>query len=73
VPRASLARGRPAPTLDSAGTLAQLGDLDAAFDVLDSVISARRVMVMDIVNEPRLDPLRSDPRFDQLARRVGLH
>ena len=70
--RASLRDNRPAPSLDTAGTLAQLGEIDAAFAALESMISARRVMIVHMDSEPRLDPLRSDPRFDQLARRVGL-
>jgi tetratricopeptide (TPR) repeat protein len=71
--RAGLPTGRPAaPTLDNAGTFAQLGELDAAFELLEAMISARRVMVVHMDSEPRLDPLRSDGRFEQLARRVGL-
>ena len=70
--RASLPAGRGAPNLDTAGTLSQIGELDAAFDALQSMISGRRVMIVHMDSEPRLDPLRSDPRFEQLARRVGL-
>jgi DNA-binding winged helix-turn-helix (wHTH) protein/thioredoxin-like negative regulator of GroEL len=70
--RASLPDDRPAPNLDTAGTFAQLGEIDAAFETLESMISARRVMVVQMDSEPRLDPLRSDTRFAQLARRVGL-
>ena len=70
--RASLPSGRPAPNLDTAGSFAQLGELDTAFEVLESMISSRRVMIVHMDSEPRLDPLRSDQRFEQLARRVGL-
>jgi DNA-binding winged helix-turn-helix (wHTH) protein len=70
--RASLPDGRPAANLETAGTFAQLGELDAAFAALELMIGARRVMIVHMDSEPRLDPLRSDPRFDQLARRVGL-
>jgi len=70
--RASMPHGRLAPNLETAGTFAQLGELDVAFEVLESMISARRVMIVHMDSEPRLDPLRSDRRFDQLARRVGL-
>jgi len=70
--RASTPHGRLAPNLETAGTFAQLGELDVAFEVLESMISARRVMIVHMDSEPRLDPLRSDRRFDQLARRVGL-
>jgi DNA-binding winged helix-turn-helix (wHTH) protein/Tfp pilus assembly protein PilF len=71
--RAGLPADRPAaPSLDNAGTFAQLGELDAAFQVLEAMISARKVMIVHMDSEPRLDPLRSDARFEQLARRVGL-
>jgi DNA-binding winged helix-turn-helix (wHTH) protein len=70
--RASLPNGRAAPNLETAGTFAQLGELDAAFESLELMIRARRVMIVHMDSEPRLDPLRADPRFDQLARRVGL-
>jgi DNA-binding winged helix-turn-helix (wHTH) protein/tetratricopeptide (TPR) repeat protein len=70
--RASLPDGRTAPNLETAGTLAQLGELDAAFESLELMIRARRLMIVHMDSEPRLDPLRADPRFDQLARRVGL-
>ena len=71
--RASLPAGHaPAPTLDNAGTFAQLGEMNLAFGVLEAMISARRGMVVHMKSEPRLEPLRSDPRFEQLAGRVGL-
>ena len=70
--RASLPDGPQGPTLEAAGTLAQLGEIDAAFETLESMISARRVMIVHMDAEPRLDPLRSDRRFAQLVRRVGL-
>lgn len=70
--RASLPKGRGEQSLEAAGTFAQLGERDAAFSVLQSMISDRRVMVVHMNSEPRLDPLRTDPRFDQLIQRVGL-
>jgi DNA-binding winged helix-turn-helix (wHTH) protein/Tfp pilus assembly protein PilF len=70
--RATLPGETPAGSLDSAGTLAQLGELDSALGMLSAMISARRVMVVHIASEPRLDPLRRDPRFERLVRRVRL-
>ncbi len=70
--RASLGPGQPASTLEAAGTYAQLGDPDAAFGVLESMIGARRLMIVHMDSEPRLDPVRADPRYEELARRVGL-
>lgn len=69
--RASL-RAQTKPNLEFAGTLAQLGEKDKAFEVLDGMITNRRVMIVHMDSDPRLDPLRPDPRFEQLAKRVGL-
>lgn len=71
--RASLSHfGSASPNLDTAGTHAQLGDADAAFAVLDRMIAARRVMIVHLDSEPRLDPVRHDPRYEAVARRAGL-
>jgi hypothetical protein len=70
--RASLPRDQQQVNLESAGTLAQLGEEDQAFDVLERMVSARRVMITHMDSDPRLDPLRTDPRFELIARRVGL-
>jgi len=60
------------PTMEVAGTLAQLGEKEKAFETLDLMITNRRVMIVHMDSDPRLDPLRRDPRFEQLAKRVGL-
>jgi DNA-binding winged helix-turn-helix (wHTH) protein/Tfp pilus assembly protein PilF len=70
--RASLSKSQPKPNLETAGTFAQLGKNDQAFEVLEGMIKARRVMIVHMDSDPRLDPLRPDPRFEQLAKRVGL-
>jgi tetratricopeptide (TPR) repeat protein len=49
-----------------------LGDKDHAFRWLDSAVVERSGSVRYLKIEPRLDPLRSDPRFDSLLLRVGL-
>lgn len=65
--------GNPArANMETAGTLAQLGETDKAFEVLEGMITDRRVMIVHMDSEPRLDPLRSDPRFELMAKRVGL-
>jgi hypothetical protein len=56
----------------NAGTLAQLGELDAAFEALDAAASSRRVMIVQAAREPRFDPLKSDPRWTQFMKRIGL-
>jgi hypothetical protein len=47
-----------------------LGEKDAAFAALEKAF-AHRVGVVDINVDPRLDSIRSDPRFVDLLRRVG--
>ena len=49
-----------------------LGEKDKALDWLDSAVVQRSGSVRYLKIEPRLDPLRSDPRFDALLQRVGL-
>jgi DNA-binding winged helix-turn-helix (wHTH) protein len=70
--RVSLAKAQTRPNLETAGILAQLGENDRAIEVLDGMIRDRRVMIVHMDTDPRLDPLRSDPRFEQLVNRVGL-
>jgi len=50
-----------------------LKEADQAFKWLERACEERSFsMLMSLKAEPRLDPLRSDPRFQDLLRRVGL-
>jgi TolB-like protein/Flp pilus assembly protein TadD len=51
---------------------AGLGRKKEAFKWLEESYSARDVGLLYLKVDPPLDPLRSDPRFDDLVRRVGL-
>ena len=51
---------------------AALGEKDKAFEWLDRMYEDRKGMLIWLKVDPGLDPLRSDPRFRELARRVGL-
>jgi TolB-like protein len=51
---------------------AGLGEKDAAFEWLDKAVEARADCVPWIKPDPKIDPLRSDPRYAALLRRVGL-
>jgi hypothetical protein len=51
---------------------AALGESDEAFVSLERAYEDRRDRMVWLNVDPLLDPLRSDPRFDDLVRRVGL-
>jgi hypothetical protein len=57
---------------EMAEIFAQLGEKDQAFARLERAYEERSVMMMYLKSAPNLDPLRSDPRFADLLRRVGL-
>lgn len=57
---------------DMAEIYSMLGDKDKAFEWLDRAFDERLYTVMYLKTAPDLDPLRSDPRFDDLLRRTGL-
>jgi DNA-binding winged helix-turn-helix (wHTH) protein/TolB-like protein/Tfp pilus assembly protein PilF len=56
---------------DMAEIYAQLGEKDQAFASLERAYQERYHMMMYLKVAPNLDPLRSDPRFEDLLRRVG--
>jgi eukaryotic-like serine/threonine-protein kinase len=49
-----------------------LGDKDQAFAWLDKAYEERSNRLAYLKVEPTWDPIRSDPRFDELLRRIGL-
>ena len=51
---------------------ANLGHVDEAFAALERAFEERSDMLAYLKVEPHWDPLRSDRRFDELLRRVGL-
>jgi hypothetical protein len=55
-----------------AGWNARLGDKDKAFEYLEKAYQQRNPLLYLLQVEPTLDPLRDDPRFDELVKRVGL-
>ena len=53
-------------------TYAQLGDKERALQWLEKAYEERRSYLAYLNVDPEFDPLRSDPRFQDLVRRVGL-
>lgn len=51
---------------------AAMGNFDRAFACLDRAIQARSAGVIYLNLDPGYGPLREDPRFDVLVRRIGL-
>ena len=61
------------PTYNIAVVYSGFGDSEQAFAWLEKAYAARSGFgIMTVKIEPRLDPLRSDPRFSDLLRRIGL-
>ncbi len=51
---------------------AALGETDAAFSWLEKALESKADSMTLIKVDPKLDPLRDDPRFDTLVEKVGL-
>lgn len=49
-----------------------LGNRDGAIEELEAALSKRETDLTEIDVEPYWDPLRTDPRFQNVVRRVGL-
>jgi len=57
---------------DLAAAYAALNKIDVAFDWLEKAYDERSPRMIELGLDPVFDPLRSDPRFADLLRRVGL-
>ena len=58
---------------DLAMVYVALNNSDRAFHWLDRACEVRPWRLVYLKVEPRLDPLRADPRFTAIAARMGLH
>ena len=65
-------RGSPALAMRLAMLAANMGDLEAAMKHLEGAYAERNGDLLFLNVERCYDPLRNDPRFQELVRRVGL-
>lgn len=63
---------RPGPANESAETAVRLGDNEKALGYLEEAIRDRDHRMTQLKVNPIFDPLRSDPRFLELLRRMNL-
>lgn len=66
------AEGRSIPSYPFVWAYAGLGEIEQAFAWLEKAYQERRPRMYLLNVDPLLDPLRSDPRFQDIVRRVGL-
>lgn len=58
--------------VDAAAIQIRLADYDAAFAYLEQACKNRNAYILYINADPVWEPIRSDPRFRDLVRRMGL-
>ena len=51
---------------------AAIGNLDRAFESLERAYDARSAGLIYLHLDPGYDPLRGDPRYSELVKRIGL-
>ena len=51
---------------------AALGDNDVTFNLLDKAYTERDVQMTSLKVDPGYDPIRNDPRFTQMLKRLNL-
>jgi tetratricopeptide (TPR) repeat protein len=62
---------RPDLSYEIATIYVELGEKDKAFAALNTAYENRENLIPSIKVDPQLDPLRDDPRFDDLIRKIG--
>jgi hypothetical protein len=65
-------RGEYVPALDYVIACMRTGDTEQAFAWLTKAMAERNRLALEIRIDPLLDPLRDDPRFDQIAGLLAL-
>jgi TolB-like protein/Tfp pilus assembly protein PilF len=64
-------KGHPVNLIELAWVYAQLGNADAAFALLDEAFEMRNGDLTFLKVDSYWDPIRGDPRFDELLRRMN--
>lgn len=67
----AMSRQRYVSPLDLAIVYIGLGDKEQTFEQLEKAFEDRAGWLINLKVEPRFDGLRSEPRFQDLLRRVG--
>ncbi|MDQ6802356.1 MAG: winged helix-turn-helix domain-containing protein [Acidobacteriota bacterium] len=65
-----MSKGRYVPSYDTAEVYAALGEKDVAFSLLEKSLQDRYPWLVMLRVTPIFDPLRSDPRYSELVRRI---
>ena len=60
------------PRFVRAVVYALLGETDAAFPILETLVDEHSALILTTVARPSFDTLREDPRFGDILRRMGL-
>jgi eukaryotic-like serine/threonine-protein kinase len=63
---------QPEQTTWAALALSVTGDRSRALDYLERAVAAQEIEVILCIRYPSFDPIRSDPRYKELVRRMGL-
>ena len=66
------AKERDQNAFDIAFLYIQFGDKDKAFEWLNKALETHGAPITYLVADPNLDPIRSDPRYEALLKRIGL-
>ena len=63
---------KPEQNTWAAAALSVTGNREKALDYLDKALAAREIELVLCIRYPSFDPIRSDPRYAQIMREVGL-
>jgi len=69
---AAMAESEPVDPIVVARYYASAGDVEPAFEWLERAFETRDPQILHMPFDPRYESLHSDPRYDDLLRRIGL-